>query len=345
MAAGASLTTSVAMATYNGERYLARQLESLTRQTVLPDELVVTDDGSTDDTVNLLGRFARTAAFPVRLHVNSERLGFKRNFRRAIQLCTYEIIFFCDQDDVWAPRKIERMLAPFSIPDVLVAYHGAALTDAAERRYGSLHVPAVEIGILAQQPVHPWHLAYGLTQAMRSSLRAFDDLWDVGHNHLMHDDILAHDQWYIFLAMALGEVAYVNEELVLYRQHSSNTVGAMGPRTAWGRLVSRFIHRAETDALGCLAAESRAEIMRLIAARSPAAMRDRLSEIAERYEVLAGRLARRHSTYTKLSAAERLSALGTSIVAGDYVGNPWAFDWRSIPRDFVTGVIRGGRNA
>jgi hypothetical protein len=107
-------TISVAMCTYNGEKYLREQLQSIASQTRLPDELVICDDRSTDSTVEIIRDFAGSAPFPVRFHINPVNLGgvvkgITRNFEQASRLCTGELIAFCDQDDVWNPRKLARM--------------------------------------------------------------------------------------------------------------------------------------------------------------------------------------------------------------------------------------------
>ncbi len=112
---------SVAMATYNGERFLVEQLESLARQTRLPDELVVSDDGSTDGTGELVRSFAAKAPFTVRFLMNERNLGVNANFDRAIAACGGKIILPCDQDDVWLPQKIEKLA------DVLGRYPSAAM--------------------------------------------------------------------------------------------------------------------------------------------------------------------------------------------------------------------------
>ena len=99
------LPVSIAMATYNGSRFIDEQLQSLNRQTVIPAELVITDDCSTDGTMDIVQQFARSARFPVRFERNSERLGYRANFMRAAQLCVSDVISFCDQDDIWDKRK------------------------------------------------------------------------------------------------------------------------------------------------------------------------------------------------------------------------------------------------
>src|SRR5262245_48111587 len=106
-------TFSVAMCTYNGSRYLSAQLDSIGTQTRPPDELMICDDGSVDDTVQLIEKFADSAPFVVRLEVNSANLGSTKNFEKAIQRCKGDLIALADQDDVWLPRKLELLEAEF----------------------------------------------------------------------------------------------------------------------------------------------------------------------------------------------------------------------------------------
>ena len=87
-------TVSVAMTTFNGAPYLEEQLESLLGQRHLPAELVVGDDGSEDDTLAILQRFSQKASFPVFVHRNADRLGFRRNFIRTAERCRGELISF-----------------------------------------------------------------------------------------------------------------------------------------------------------------------------------------------------------------------------------------------------------
>src|SRR5271168_2200141 len=91
---------SVALCTYNGERFLSRQLASMLQQSRLPDELVVCDDRSTDNTIEILQDFSASAGFPVKITRNEHNLGFVANFERAIQLCQGDLIALSDQDDI-----------------------------------------------------------------------------------------------------------------------------------------------------------------------------------------------------------------------------------------------------
>lgn len=110
---------SIAMATYNGHDYLLEQLESFLTQTRMPDELVITDDGSSDDTKDIVREFSRKAPFPVIFYANDARLGYSLNFSKAIMRASGEIIFISDQDDCWFENKIEKVLEEFDDDNVM----------------------------------------------------------------------------------------------------------------------------------------------------------------------------------------------------------------------------------
>src|SRR5947208_26587 len=96
-----SMRISIAMCTYNGAAHVEEQLRSFSGQTRLPDEVVVCDDRSSDDTMLLLEPFSRTAPYPLRIHRNDENLRSTKNFERAVSLCSGDILALSDQDDVW----------------------------------------------------------------------------------------------------------------------------------------------------------------------------------------------------------------------------------------------------
>jgi glycosyltransferase involved in cell wall biosynthesis len=97
---------SIALCVCNGARFLGEQLSSLCAQRRLPDEVVVGDDASDDDSVAIIEKFSAEAPFPVRLIRNSSRLGVRGNFQKVIAHCVHDLIALCDQDDVWLPEKL-----------------------------------------------------------------------------------------------------------------------------------------------------------------------------------------------------------------------------------------------
>jgi len=100
---------SIALATYNGEIYLSQQLDSFVVQTRMPDELVITDDCSTDNSLKICKKFAETAPFDVFIYENESNLGYCGNFNRALSKTTGSLVFLSDQDDVWFPEKIKTI--------------------------------------------------------------------------------------------------------------------------------------------------------------------------------------------------------------------------------------------
>ncbi|MPL79122.1 hypothetical protein SDC9_24997 [bioreactor metagenome] len=96
---------SIAIATFNGEKYIKDQLDSIYTQTLIPDEVIVVDDCSTDRTISILNEYKNT--YGLKLYINNKNLGLNRNFEKAISLCTSDYIMLCDQDDVWFNHKIE----------------------------------------------------------------------------------------------------------------------------------------------------------------------------------------------------------------------------------------------
>jgi glycosyltransferase involved in cell wall biosynthesis len=122
------MKVSVALATYNGEKYLSEQLESLARQITLPDELVVADDGSGDHTCEIIEDFRMHAPFPVHV-ISGQHLGYVSNFFRAIAACRGEVIALCDQDDIWRPEKLSVCL-PYFRQNVTLVMHSARVVDA-----------------------------------------------------------------------------------------------------------------------------------------------------------------------------------------------------------------------
>src|SRR5215468_7300192 len=128
---------SVAMCSYNSARYVRDQLDSFLRQTMRPDELIICDDASTDDTRDIIATFARSAPFKVRLYSEPSNIGRIANFQKVISLCNNEIIFLSDADDVWNEQKIRRMSQALqSMPNSAGVFCDADIVDASLQPLG-----------------------------------------------------------------------------------------------------------------------------------------------------------------------------------------------------------------
>ncbi|SNV47943.1 Chondroitin polymerase [Chryseobacterium taklimakanense] len=118
------MTTSVALCTYNGEKYIAEQLDSILKQSTPVNEIVVCDDGSTDETMQILQKYHTEFPNIFKIHQNKHTLKVIKNFEKAINLCTGDIIFLSDQDDVWFPDKVRKNLMFFeNNPDKDALFH------------------------------------------------------------------------------------------------------------------------------------------------------------------------------------------------------------------------------
>lgn len=124
------LTTSVAICTYNGEKYIAEQLDSIINQTIKPNQIVISDDNSNDNTISIIEEKLSGSGIDYLININRPGLGITLNFDKSFTLCTGDIIFPCDQDNRWETDFIESFLQYFeSHPKVSLAYCNGYVTD------------------------------------------------------------------------------------------------------------------------------------------------------------------------------------------------------------------------
>lgn len=343
----AKATISVAMATYNGARFLREQLDSIAAQTRLPDELVITDDASTDATTMVIRAFAQTAPFPVHLHQNPERIGYRANFMRAMGLCASDLIAFCDQDDIWAPDKLQRCQARLEEPDTILAYHEAWLLDGD----GTRREIAWILRLADSNPpssVYPLVNPYGFSMVFRRSLLAFTDLWDRSRDNLYLDQPMAHDQWVFFLASAFGTIAYLHEPLTGYRLHGANTYGFTRPVTRRERMSDWINIRSKDYASLTAAAANRAMLLEAIRPRVGEAWRERADLAIARYRLLSRHCALRADVYGRRMPGRAKAWVDLLREGGYGKGTRWLFGrkagfrdlfYLSLPRTLVRALL------
>jgi glycosyltransferase involved in cell wall biosynthesis len=221
-----SRRVSVAICTYNGQKFVRAQLESIAGQSQPVDEIVICDDGSTDGTQDVVRSFAAASAVPVRFGVNASRLGVTKNFENAISRCTGDILFLSDQDDVWHPDKVRHVTARFADPAVGLVFSNARvvcedLSPAGYSMWDSVwFTPDEREQVRAGRavPVLLRHaIAAGSTLAFRAAyLPLVLPIPDVPNSH---------DIWITLLIACVARLDPVDEPLVQYRLHASNTIG------------------------------------------------------------------------------------------------------------------------
>lgn len=120
-------TVSVIMATYNGEKFLGEQLDSILQQTYPILEIIVQDDCSTDGTRDVVRDYAKRYPF-IKLYVNERNIGFNQNFKAAVMKAVGDYVAISDQDDVWQPEKIEKQMNVIGDHDICYTYHTRGVT-------------------------------------------------------------------------------------------------------------------------------------------------------------------------------------------------------------------------
>lgn len=231
---GAMNTTariSVALGTHNGERFVGEQIASILAQTRPVDEIVLSDDASTDRTVRIVeeavAEHAAAGGAEPDLVVlrNDPPLRVTKNFEQALRATTGDLVALCDQDDVWHPERIAALAERFADPSVLLVFGNARQVDADGAYLGhdlfdAIGMSAAERALVedgrAYEAFLRRNLATGATVMLRRSLVdqavPFPDAW-------------LHDEWLAMLAAAQGGVRMLDRPLTDYRQHDNNQVG------------------------------------------------------------------------------------------------------------------------
>lgn len=229
------MTVSIALCSYNGATYIGDQLRSILAQSVLPSEIVIGDDLSTDDTVALVHEVAENSTVPIVLTQNASRLGVSRNFEATIGRCSGEIIFTCDQDDLWDPIKIETTLAAFtSDARAQLVFTDADIVDAdgvptgqslwesigfdSSRR--EMFRSGSQVEVLYQE-----HIATGAAMAFRRELCDVALPFPAPFLLRPNGNPVIHDGWLALVAAATSSVAFVEDRLIRYRKHAGQQIG------------------------------------------------------------------------------------------------------------------------
>ena len=227
-----ALEVSVALCTYNGARYLEEQLQSILNQSRTVREIVVADDGSTDDTLAIIRRVAAaSAAMSVEFRIlEGGGHGVTKNFERAIAACRFDLIALCDQDDIWTPGRLERQCTEFeSRPGLSLLFGDARLVDEHGSSLGATLFDSLEVDAATRARLHAGaafdiflrrNIVTGATVMFRRSLT---------ETALPIPREWVHDEWLAIIAAAVGEVDLMEFIVTDYRQHGNNQIGVRIP--------------------------------------------------------------------------------------------------------------------
>ena len=232
---------SLVMSCYNGSKYIIEQMESLKNQTRKIDEVLIFDDGSTDDTVAKIEKYiSDNGLLDWQVHLNAENYGWQKSFAQGILKATGDILFLCDQDDVWMPDKIETMARLMEneeigllVSDVEPMYMSKDARKLTLRKLGTAYCSKIKCTQKNYRICRP-----GCTYAVRTEMaqKCFSKYWK---------EKIAHDALLWEYAFITGRLWYLNKKTIYFRRHGENSSNNM-PHTIKGRLavISDEIARA-----------------------------------------------------------------------------------------------------
>lgn len=297
------LSISVALCTYNGARFIREQVRSICLQTRPPMEIVLSDDASSDGCVELARRTVDECAaerprqaVALRVLQNATALRVTKNFEQAVRACDGELVALSDQDDVWRPERLERMAAEFERRTDLLLLHTDARLVAGDREdlgqslFHALEVKPFELGWIHDGKAFDVflrrNLVTGATTVFRRSLLDYAVPFPVQW---------LHDEWLAIIAAAVGRVDLLEDELIEYRQHESNQIGARRD-SFLDKVRKALASRGDTHVQRALKAEilltRLQELGDMVAPATIEKVRSKLEHQRFRAALPAGRLAR-----------------------------------------------------
>lgn len=220
----------VLLSTYNGEKYLRELLDSLLLQTFQNTQIIVRDDGSTDQTVNILKQYAAQHACLTLLE--GANIGVIKSFMALLRHCPprpHQYYAFCDQDDAWDPDKLVnalKHLEALPTPDNALYCSRFAITDPQLKPMGISAMPK----FIGFENALVENVALGCTQVFGESIKQLILKANPGH-------MMMHDWWAYLVAAAFGTVIYDPQPSICYRQHANNTVG-------WDKNLTRMLKKS-----------------------------------------------------------------------------------------------------
>lgn len=217
-----SLLISVAIACYNGEKYIKEQVQSILDQTLQVDEIIISDDGSSDHSLKIVKELNDPR---IHIHKNKGRHGYCGNFENAISLCTGDLIFIADQDDKWDLNRVEKTLEFFhKYPDADLVFCNGRYIDRNGTIMGNdrmLPKMSTEAGKIPRDKYLDNSVSVSLAPGMAMCITK-----KLSEKTLPFPESQGnHDQWLMFCALCEDSAYYLNEQLVSYRLHGNNVTG------------------------------------------------------------------------------------------------------------------------
>ena len=223
------MKVSVALCTYNGEKYIIEQLDSILNQTKPVDEIVICDDISTDETQNIINQYCNKFPNIIKFYINETNLRSVKNFEKAISICTGDVIFLSDQDDQWLPNKVEDIVRHFESNSQInvVATNGNCINENSEV-IDDFFVWDVPQLLMDNKIILDYYyliscffnIATGATMAIRAKFIKECMPFPIIPN-------FHHDEWIARVASSKGQFSFLSKKYINYRIHSEQQVGGI----------------------------------------------------------------------------------------------------------------------
>ena len=235
-------TYSVIICTYNGAYFISQQLESILRQTILPSKIIISDDYSSDNTLEIAQKICQKFQFSSLEIRKGGKLGVVHNFLSAIAYAKSEYIFLADQDDIWLPNKAEEFLNTFAKLDknqpILVFSDASLIDEQGNKIFESFFTyQGISQNIMKDDSILYRNCVQGASCAINKDLQQLvvESLSLININNLY-----MHDWWIALLARYYGQYQYINKPLLEYRQHGKNQVGVFNKKFRFIYYITRF---------------------------------------------------------------------------------------------------------
>lgn len=220
---------SVALCTYNGEKFIEQQLDSILNQTIAVDEIIICDDCSKDNTISIVNKYIEKKPSLFKIFINETNLKSNANFEKAIQLATGDYIFLSDQDDVWRNDKVEKILRVFNNnKEAEGVFSNADFIDENNNQiYNNLTLwdfvcffenEKYDHDNLKKLLIYKGNYLTGATLCIKKEVKSFCIPFKTGENFI-------HDEWLAFQLANRKTLYYSTENLISYRIHSNQQLG------------------------------------------------------------------------------------------------------------------------
>ena len=329
---------SIAMATYNGAQYINEQLQSLVNQVRQPDELVVCDDGSTDETLLILESFVPIAPFPVRIYRNEINLGYSDNFLKAAKLCKGDWIAFCDQDDVWLSDKIKTAVEAIDRHSGLkMVLQNAELCDGHLNRRGRVFPNKIKPGVYGSDSQYGFWVWPGFLKTVRADWVQMIDSVNRPLNYFLKPELQTHDKWTCMIANSLGDICVLAEPVALYRRHEGALTGSYTGKSIRERIdESKAVNAKHYRTLSEVAVYSGVYLERVSAEVTNQNWQSALARSAKNFNRFADIQNERAALYESQDIAKRVACYMRIWRKGGYFGPRFrAMGMRSAGKDSV----------